>query len=151
MTTQAEQIDNMINSLQEDLNANATPTPTTSKPPTAELIDAQIKSIEESLPATQTEPIDAYIGTLQEDGLTIAIEKERKFIKSLENEIQKSLTYISELEKIKMKKELRKEIEEELETIHHQARIDMSKMLEEESMKFAGNYGKELMKIFFDQ
>ena len=156
MTTQAEQIDNMINTLQEDLNSKLP------KTPQAEEIDDQIASIQEDLDThtrkpPQTESIDAQIKSIedqinpkQEDEITLTIEKEKKFLKFLENERQKTILRILDLEKIKMEREIRKQVDEE--NLQAQLkRIDMNGMLEEESMKFAENHGKKLMKIFFDE
>ena len=132
MTT-PEQIDDLIQEVKNQLNESK---------PKEQTVDEHIKEVKRQL-SPQTEQED--------DSITSHIEKERKFIKALENQIQKSLKFIWDLEKIKLEKELRKEIEEELETIHYQARKDIREMLEEEDKKLAERHRGYLMNRFTNQ
>ena len=110
MTTQAEQIDNMINSLQKQLDAYQKP------PSQAEQIDNMINSLQKQLdayqkPPSQAEQIDTQIKSLQEqiDGcnetyltkIEKAIDEEKNIISHLIDEQLKHQTRMEELQEIR--------------------------------------------------
>ena len=83
MTTQAEQIDNMIKSLQEQLDAYQEP------PSQAEQIDAQIKSLQEQIDGCN----ESYLTKIEK-----AIDEEKNIISHLIDEQLKHQKRMEELQ-----------------------------------------------------
>ena len=86
MTTQAEQIDNMIKSLQKQLDAYQEP------PSQAEQIDTQIKSLQEQI----NECNETYLTKIEK-----AIDEEKNVISRLIDERLKHQTRMEELQEIR--------------------------------------------------
>ena len=107
MTT-TNQIDDLIQEVQNQINESK---------PKEQTISELIQDIQNQLDKSKANEIGNHIKEQEDDDISMHIEKERKFIKALEKQIQKSLKLIWDLEKIKMEKELRKQIEEELENV----------------------------------